>query len=726
MTPPPDETNTGEATGGTLPGALPSTTDICARHIVCPHCGTANRLTRQTCVHCERDLSMLRTIANKARHHFNTALEHAERRRWDEAIVELRNCLDLDANFVDAWNVLGTCLAKLERFDESRGAWQHAIEIDSRFAKAHDYLQRVEHIGEAKRHYRRLRLVSTLLFVALLGAMALVWMQWRPDPALEHLARANSLYAQGDRGSALDELDAAIEGKTEPTTFQAAQALRNAIDSEFDQALMRIDDARDAGQWEEGLEACERMLAMEPPPTLARLATARQGEFAGRLAERALVMTADVIAGDRDANGALAALTAMRDRMPTEVMRSEITAHIASVEEIRVAQRAAEFSSLAAEAISAVPDRDTPAQLRIALTLLPEWNDVPEAESIVAALSSQEAGNVQSEWVELVAGEDPDALTAWSDELRALQISAEISAAASANLESLSIAIASAESVIPTLTLQRLLAATSDLDDYERASALLGLASEWSDHSECVEALASSLQTLVEVASSEFTDLNEPGSSVAMSSLVDRLEAVTNSTTDPQILSEGVQSDLTRLTALLADARRAARDLQVEEVLAEATDLLNREDWEGALDTISELLVRSDISQDQALRVDEIYQIAQPEFEAAQARAALALFERWLDQDRAFETLSISVEEAQEAVDRWEWVVETIPSNYYSRNFTLDYSLFYAARAHEKLGNPTDAAALYRHLLDEFQGGDHRQAAQDSLARLESANSQAD
>ena len=55
----------------------------------CPFCKTENRDDLETCYSCEKDLSMLRLIVQKARAHFNRALEFAERDRNEEAIAEL-------------------------------------------------------------------------------------------------------------------------------------------------------------------------------------------------------------------------------------------------------------------------------------------------------------------------------------------------------------------------------------------------------------------------------------------------------------------------------------------------------------------------------------------------------------------------------------------------------------------------------------------------------------
>ncbi|MCX7765787.1 MAG: tetratricopeptide repeat protein, partial [Candidatus Sumerlaeia bacterium] len=85
--------------------------------MICPYCRTINRDDQDICYHCNRDLSMLRLIVNKAKHHYNIALEHAERGRYVQAITELQNALDLDRHNIDALVVLGTVYARMGQLD---------------------------------------------------------------------------------------------------------------------------------------------------------------------------------------------------------------------------------------------------------------------------------------------------------------------------------------------------------------------------------------------------------------------------------------------------------------------------------------------------------------------------------------------------------------------------------------------------------------------------------
>lgn len=144
----------------------------------CPHCQTENRPDRGVCYHCEADISLLCTVVNKARNHFNTALELAGRDRTTEAIGELKSALELDSAFAQAWVVLGTLHAREGRRDEAVALWNRALSLDPNLQKAHDYIGRIELTAEAEPRVRALRrtvgvlaLCVTLLGIALIAAV---------------------------------------------------------------------------------------------------------------------------------------------------------------------------------------------------------------------------------------------------------------------------------------------------------------------------------------------------------------------------------------------------------------------------------------------------------------------------------------------------------------------------------------------------------------------------
>lgn len=129
----------------------------------CPHCGTENRDDRAICYHCSKDLMMIRLIVNKAKQHFNNAVELAERQHYGEALGELNDALELNSRFVEALVLRGTILARLERFEEAKESWGRALGLNPQAARAHRYLGQ---IGEAKASVPLLRRARTVVYGA--------------------------------------------------------------------------------------------------------------------------------------------------------------------------------------------------------------------------------------------------------------------------------------------------------------------------------------------------------------------------------------------------------------------------------------------------------------------------------------------------------------------------------------------------------------------------------
>ncbi|MCX7046949.1 MAG: tetratricopeptide repeat protein, partial [Candidatus Sumerlaeota bacterium] len=173
--------------------------------MICPLCESVNRDDRDKCYHCDSDLSMLRLVINKAKQHYNLALEHAERQRYDQAIAELRNTLDLSGNFAQAHVVLGTIYAKLSRFDEARTHWEKALALNPDCLKAYQYLKKVEVVREALPTVRRLRLFIwslALLTVLFAGGMFLAL---RSNPDIKQMNKALDLYLHNEWGDAQEK-----------------------------------------------------------------------------------------------------------------------------------------------------------------------------------------------------------------------------------------------------------------------------------------------------------------------------------------------------------------------------------------------------------------------------------------------------------------------------------------------------------------------------------------
>ena len=178
--------------------------------MICPFCETANRDEMEKCYHCNSDLSMLRLVINKARQHYNIALEHAERQRYAEAIHELQDTLELHSDFPSAHVVLGTIYAKLEQYDDARAEWEKALALDPTTNKAYQYLNKLERVSKAMPTLRRLTITVWFLALVVVVSLGALFIQLKPDRGMEDLKEAVRLltvekdYAQA--GEYLDTL----------------------------------------------------------------------------------------------------------------------------------------------------------------------------------------------------------------------------------------------------------------------------------------------------------------------------------------------------------------------------------------------------------------------------------------------------------------------------------------------------------------------------------------
>ncbi len=242
--------------------------------MLCPQCNTDNRDERATCYHCEQDLSMLRVVVNRAKNHYNSALEHAERDRLDEAIAELKHALELDSGFLSAWIVLGTLYARKELFDEAREAWNRALALNPHLKKAHDYLNKSGSVARAVPTVRRLTFLSTgLLATALTLAVALamtIFYFSRPDPGLAKIDQVIELTAQNRIGEAIGILEETSGSVlTTGASRRHARFMKEQLEGKISARLREASELAKAGSLEAALEALTEVEAGLPPQDAA-------------------------------------------------------------------------------------------------------------------------------------------------------------------------------------------------------------------------------------------------------------------------------------------------------------------------------------------------------------------------------------------------------------------------------------------------------------------------
>ena len=246
----------------------------------CPYCQTENREDREICYACDRDLSMLRLIVNKARHHYNQALEHAERGRVQEAIDELHNATDLDRRFVSALVVLGTLLARQGKFDEARETWEKALAIQPELDKAHRYLDKVESVRAVTPTVRNLQVVSAFLLLLAVVLVVMVFYMKRRDDSASVLKAAQAAYDAGHYGDALAQLDRIDAQKVRWEIVPlAASALRSAVESDQRQSIQLIQDMKHRGDYQSALEAIVALEKREPDEVTSETLAAIRGDI---------------------------------------------------------------------------------------------------------------------------------------------------------------------------------------------------------------------------------------------------------------------------------------------------------------------------------------------------------------------------------------------------------------------------------------------------------------
>lgn len=234
--------------------------------MICPQCQTPNRDDRSECYHCGQELATLRMIVNRARNHYNEALEHAERGRDEEAIRELKHALELDGSFVEAWLVLGTLYARAERLDEAKQAWETAMGQDPRFERGHQYLLKAQRIEPSLPALKRLKLTALSLGGLLVLAAAFGVYQSLPDSGMRKIGEALDHREGGEWAAAMERLASA---QSDPMASGKAKRTAEALRTEMSERLMSMLEVVranvEARRYAEAVHGIGKLEALDPP-----------------------------------------------------------------------------------------------------------------------------------------------------------------------------------------------------------------------------------------------------------------------------------------------------------------------------------------------------------------------------------------------------------------------------------------------------------------------------
>jgi len=232
--------------------------------MICPFCNTENRDDREYCYYCNKDLSILRLIVNKAKHHYNLAIDHAERNRFYQAITELQNSLDLDKNNIGARVLLGTIYAKQKKITLAIKEWQKALKLNTDTHKAYNYIEKAQKIKSALPVLKWVKFLLAGLFASCLVICLLLFLIVRPDPSVKLLENAIKDYNENRYSLALDKMDA-FERKYEKSSLSPlADIFSDSIRAKIDQMNQKILNFMYARKYSEALKLCAELETFQP------------------------------------------------------------------------------------------------------------------------------------------------------------------------------------------------------------------------------------------------------------------------------------------------------------------------------------------------------------------------------------------------------------------------------------------------------------------------------
>lgn len=305
--------------------------------MLCPYCHTENREDRDTCYICGKDLSTIRLVVNKARQHYNDALEHAERGRSAKAIEELQNALDLDRSLTNAHVVLGTLYARDGKFAEARECWETALALQPELKRAHDYLERVESVEVMLPTMRLYRWVAILMFLlALTMAVAVIYLG-RQEPGAPALRHANELLAEHQYGEAKEALEQArMAAKPGNPISVSAVALSKALDLDIQQQIRVIQDLKYRQLFPEALDAIAELEKTRPgAETMAVLDNVR-GDILYYYHSLIAQLYGSYAQGDLDFDTLYEEITRFIEHYPALPESDEIRTYLARAERLEI------------------------------------------------------------------------------------------------------------------------------------------------------------------------------------------------------------------------------------------------------------------------------------------------------------------------------------------------------------------------------------------------------
>ncbi|HPB31092.1 MAG TPA: hypothetical protein PLB62_06520, partial [Candidatus Sumerlaeota bacterium] len=207
---------------------------------------------------------MLRLIINKAKHHYNLAVEHAERNRPYEAITELQNSLDLDRSNINAYVLLGTIYAKQMKFQEAIEEWSAALAVNPGTQKAFNYIQKAAQVQKALPVIKWVKISIGGLAASFILILILAYNLVRPNPDEVLLNKALDEFRIKRYGSALEKVESLPDRYPSSRLLPMAQQISASIRLEINQKREQINREMNSGAFGKALAACDELVKMYP------------------------------------------------------------------------------------------------------------------------------------------------------------------------------------------------------------------------------------------------------------------------------------------------------------------------------------------------------------------------------------------------------------------------------------------------------------------------------
>jgi len=180
--------------------------------IACPACGAENSILRDTCINdkCGADLIVVKNVLSNANKHYNSGLEMSRQGRYDEAVVELNAAIELYSKNPSFHNLLGTIYARKGLYDLAIKAWEETLMLDPTFEKAYrsiDKARKVElHLHRQYRERPYKIAAAWVAIVAVAAILAALFLGLRYKMTLAQLKTAQSSLPSQDVQMELDSL----------------------------------------------------------------------------------------------------------------------------------------------------------------------------------------------------------------------------------------------------------------------------------------------------------------------------------------------------------------------------------------------------------------------------------------------------------------------------------------------------------------------------------------